>query len=99
VADVALLYFLVADPISVGDRQHPAVGSRTLDDVLLAEGTQVQMVLVQPSQQLSAVGLQVVLELVVDPPAGLAACEGDDKGIEGDAGGAEGVWAVELGGV
>jgi hypothetical protein len=49
------------------------------------------MVLVQASQQLSAVGLQVVLELVVGPSAGLGAGEGGDKGIEGGAGGAAGV--------
>jgi hypothetical protein len=46
------------------------VGECVLDGVLLAEGPQVQMVLEQPSQQLSAVTFQVVLGLVVvHPPA------------------------------
>jgi hypothetical protein len=48
-------------------------------------------VALQQPQQLPAVGLQVVLELVVGPPTRLGAAERVGERIEGGTGGTKGV--------
>ena len=94
-AAVARLHLAVADSLGVADRHHPALG----DVVLLAQGTQVQVVLVQPSQHLPAPHLQMLFHLVMGPPTRLGAGQGGDQGLVGGMGGAKGIQALQRGGV
>jgi hypothetical protein len=94
-AEVAGFHLPLVDPVGVGDAADPVVVVVVVvvhlhDGVLLTQGTQVQVALQQP-QQLPAVGLQVVLELVVGPPTRLGAAERVGERIEGGTGGTKGV--------
>jgi hypothetical protein len=87
-AEVAGFHLPVVDSVGVGDAADPVVVVvRLRDGVLLTQGTQVQVA----SQQLPAVGLPVVLELVVGPPTRLGAAERTGERIEGGTGGTKGV--------